>query len=260
MDCGVLDYQECSVDPHAIAGKPTLLWWFTSSLGFSWSQICVCALQGLWSHTCASCLNLCWPLTSMTSGYNPLSERVCWLPTVCVDTCVCLVIQECVCVCDFSIADQDKRLQALLNTCEKLPKANSDNFKWVSHIYIKYLTVETFRNWRHCLMSVRYLIKFLAKLNEFQDDNKMTPGNMAIVLGPNLLWANTEGWVSTLTSTHTCSLSQVTHACVSHRNITEIMTTVSLQIVGIIEPIIQHADWFFPGGEMHRMSDETSLF
>lgn len=30
---------------------------------------------------------------------------------------------------------------------------------------------------------------------------------------------------------------------------TEMMTTVSLQIVGIIEPIIQHADWFFPGGE-----------
>lgn len=28
------------------------------------------------------------------------------------------------------------------------------------------------------------------------------------------------------------------------------MTTVSLQIVGIIEPIIQHADWFFPGGEV----------
>lgn len=32
-------------------------------------------------------------------------------------------------------------------------------------------------------------------------------------------------------------------------NVTEMMTTVSLQIVGIIEPIIQHADWFFPGGE-----------
>ena len=32
------------------------------------------------------------------------------------------------------------------------------------------------------------------------------------------------------------------------RNITEMMTTVSLQIVGIVEPIIQHADWFFPGG------------
>ncbi|TRY53678.1 hypothetical protein DNTS_012927 [Danionella cerebrum] len=28
---------------------------------------------------------------------------------------------------------------------------------------------------------------------------------------------------------------------------TEMMTTLSLQIVSIIEPIIQHADWFFPG-------------
>lgn len=36
--------------------------------------------------------------------------------------------------------------------------------------------------------------------------------------------------------------------CSVSRNITEMMTTVSLQIVGIIEPIIQHADWFFPGG------------
>lgn len=36
--------------------------------------------------------------------------------------------------------------------------------------------------------------------------------------------------------------------CSACRNITEMMTTVSLQIVGIIEPIIQHADWFFPGG------------
>uniref|UniRef100_A0A8C9S8E4 Rho GTPase-activating protein 44 n=1 Tax=Scleropages formosus TaxID=113540 RepID=A0A8C9S8E4_SCLFO len=96
-----------------------------------------------------------------------------------------------------NVQDQDKRLQALLIACEKLPKANRNNF--------------------------RYLIKFLAKLNEYQDVNKMTAGNMAIVLGPNLLWSNTDG------------------------NITEMMTTVSLQIVGIIEPIIQHADWFFPG-------------
>ncbi|XP_056626877.1 rho GTPase-activating protein 44 isoform X2 [Triplophysa dalaica] len=142
LDCGVLDFQECSVDPHAIAG----------------------ALKSYLRE-------LPEPLLT----FDLYDE---WIQST-------------------NIADQDKRLQALLNTCEKLPKANSDNFK--------------------------YLIKFLAKLNEFQDDNKMTPGNMAIVLGPNLLWANTEG------------------------NITEIMTTVSLQIVGIIEPIIQHADWFFPG-------------
>ncbi|ETE74156.1 Rho GTPase-activating protein 44, partial [Ophiophagus hannah] len=71
----------------------------------------------------------------------------------------------------------------------------------------------------HC----RYLIKFLANLTEYQDANKMTPSNIAIVLGPNLLWPQTEG------------------------NITEMMATVSLQIVAIIEPLIQHADWFFPG-------------
>ncbi|KAL7989363.1 hypothetical protein Chor_012029 [Crotalus horridus] len=69
----------------------------------------------------------------------------------------------------------------------------------------------------------RYLIKFLANLTEYQDANKMTPSNIAIVLGPNLLWPQTEG------------------------NITEMMATVSLQIVAIIEPLIQHADWFFPG-------------
>ncbi|XP_064378539.1 rho GTPase-activating protein 44 isoform X2 [Dromaius novaehollandiae] len=96
-----------------------------------------------------------------------------------------------------NMQEQDKRLQALWNACEKLPKANYNN--------------------------IRYLIKFLARLTEYQDINKMTPSNVAIVLGPNLLWPQAEG------------------------NITEMMTTVSLQIVGIIEPLIQHADWFFPG-------------
>ncbi|XP_063042424.1 rho GTPase-activating protein 44 isoform X2 [Engraulis encrasicolus] len=96
-----------------------------------------------------------------------------------------------------NIQDVDQRLQALLTACEKLPQDNLNNF--------------------------RYLIKFLSKLTEDQDLNKMTPGNIAIVLGPNLLWTTSEG------------------------NMTEMMTTVSLQIVSIVEPIIQHADWFFPG-------------
>ncbi|KAI1886592.1 hypothetical protein AGOR_G00197400 [Albula goreensis] len=142
LDCGVLDVQEYSADPHAIAG----------------------ALKSYLREL---------PEPLMTFE---LYEE--WIQAS-------------------NIQDQDKRLQALLTACEKLPKANSNNF--------------------------RYLIKFLAKLNEYQDANKMTPGNIAIVLGPNLLWTRTEG------------------------NITEMMTTVSLQIVGIIEPIIQHADWFFPG-------------
>lgn len=39
------------------------------------------------------------------------------------------------------------------------------------------------------LLPHRYLIKFLAKLAEHQEVNKMTPSNIAIVLGPNLLWS-----------------------------------------------------------------------
>ncbi|XP_064423695.1 rho GTPase-activating protein 44 [Latimeria chalumnae] len=142
LDCGVLDVQEYSIDPHAIAG----------------------ALKSYLREL---------PEPLMTFE---LYEE--WIQAS-------------------NIQDQDKRLQALWNACENLPKANYHNF--------------------------RYLIKFLAKLTEHQDMNKMTPGNIAIVLGPNLLWPQAEG------------------------NITELMTTVSLQIVGIIEPIIQHADWFFPG-------------
>ncbi|XP_044194392.1 rho GTPase-activating protein 44-like isoform X1 [Thunnus albacares] len=143
LDCGVLDVQEYSADPHAIAG----------------------ALKSYLRE-------LPEPLMTFEL-YND------WIQAS-------------------NIQDQDKRLQALLNACEKLPPANNNNFK--------------------------YLIKFLSKLTEYQDVNKMTPGNIAIVLGPNLLWTHNEG-----------------------SNITEMMTTVSLQIVGIIEPIIQHADWFFPG-------------
>lgn len=42
-------------------------------------------------------------------------------------------------------------------------------------------------------LSCRYLVKFLAKLAQDSEVNKMTPSNIAIVLGPNLLWAKTEG-------------------------------------------------------------------
>ncbi|XP_034075611.1 LOW QUALITY PROTEIN: rho GTPase-activating protein 44 [Gymnodraco acuticeps] len=142
LDCGILDVQEYSSDPHAIAG----------------------ALKSYLRE-------LPEPLMT-TELYDE------WIQAS-------------------NIPDLEKRLQALMAVCEKLPTDNLNNF--------------------------RYLIKFLAKLTDFQDDNKMTPGNQAIVLGPNLLWTHTEP------------------------NMTEMMTTLSLQIVSIVEPIIQHADWFFPG-------------
>ncbi|XP_061765021.1 rho GTPase-activating protein 17a isoform X3 [Nerophis ophidion] len=95
-----------------------------------------------------------------------------------------------------SVSDPDKRLQALWIVCDKLPKNNKNN--------------------------LRYLVKFLAKLTQDSDVNKMTPSNIAIVLGPNLLWAKTEG------------------------SLAEMAAATSVHVVAIIEPIIQHADWFFP--------------
>uniref|UniRef100_A0A1A8N460 Rho GTPase-activating protein 17 n=4 Tax=Nothobranchius TaxID=28779 RepID=A0A1A8N460_9TELE len=96
-----------------------------------------------------------------------------------------------------SVSDPDKRLQALWLVCDKLPKSNKNN--------------------------LRYLVKFLAKLAQESEVNKMTPSNIAIVLGPNLLWAKTEG------------------------SLAEMAAATSVHVVSIVEPIIQHADWFFPG-------------
>ncbi|XP_033886588.2 rho GTPase-activating protein 17 isoform X4 [Acipenser ruthenus] len=95
-----------------------------------------------------------------------------------------------------NVSDPDKKLQALWVICDKLPKPNKANF--------------------------RYLIKFLAKLAQESAVNKMTPSNIAIVLGPNLLWAKNEGTLA------------------------EMAAATSVYVVTIIEPIIQHADWFFP--------------
>ncbi|XP_024840956.1 rho GTPase-activating protein 17 isoform X5 [Bos indicus] len=95
-----------------------------------------------------------------------------------------------------SVQDQDKKLQDLWRTCQKLPPQNFVNF--------------------------RYLIKFLAKLAQTSDINKMTPSNIAIVLGPNLLWAKNEGTLA------------------------EMAAATSVHVVAVIEPIIQHANWFFP--------------
>ncbi|XP_037611491.1 rho GTPase-activating protein 17a isoform X1 [Sebastes umbrosus] len=95
-----------------------------------------------------------------------------------------------------SVSDPDKRLQALWVVCDQLPKNNKTN--------------------------MRYLVKFLAKLAQDSEVNKMTPSNIAIVLGPNLLWTKTEG------------------------SLAEMAAATSVHVVAIIEPIIQHADWFFP--------------
>ncbi|XP_074648090.1 rho GTPase-activating protein 17-like [Tubulanus polymorphus] len=88
----------------------------------------------------------------------------------------------------------DQRLQALWTVADQLPKYNYNN--------------------------LRYLIKFLNKLAEHSDTNKMSSSNIAIVMGPNLIWSEKDGGPNMLT-TGTQS--------------------------AIIDTFITHADWFFPG-------------
>uniref|UniRef100_A0AAQ5X0U3 Rho GTPase activating protein 17b n=1 Tax=Amphiprion ocellaris TaxID=80972 RepID=A0AAQ5X0U3_AMPOC len=90
-----------------------------------------------------------------------------------------------------NVSDPDKRLQDLWVTCDRLPKTHKAN--------------------------LRYLVKFLAKLALDSEVNKMTPSNISIVLGPNLLWS-----------------------------LAEMAAATSVHVVSIIELVIQHADWFFP--------------
>ncbi|MBZ3876611.1 Rho GTPase-activating protein 17 [Sciurus carolinensis] len=89
----------------------------------------------------------------------------------------------------------------------------------------------TFNLYEEWTQVARYLIKFLAKLAQTSDINKMTPSNIAIVLGPNLLWAKNEGTLA------------------------EMAAATSVHVVAVIEPIIQHADWFFPGEVEFNVSE-----
>ncbi|NWU69897.1 RHG17 protein, partial [Pterocles burchelli] len=116
-----------------------------------------------------------------------------------------------------NIQDQDKKLQELWRICNRLPKHYHANFRY-------------FLLFNYFFLFCRYLIKFLAKLAQNSDVNKMTPSNIAIVLGPNLLWAKNEG------------------------SLAEMAAATSVHVVAVIEPIIQHADWFFPGDQDFNVS------
>ncbi|KAJ8254349.1 hypothetical protein COCON_G00209610 [Conger conger] len=72
--------------------------------------------------------------------------------------------------------------------------------------------------------NLRYLVQFLARLSEHQAVNRMSPSNIAIVLGPNLLWPRTEGVDS----------------------LQDMASASSVQVVTVVEPLIKHASRLFP--------------
>ncbi|KAM8889681.1 SH3 domain-binding protein 1 isoform 1-T1 [Synchiropus picturatus] len=82
---------------------------------------------------------------------------------------------------------------------------------------LKKLPCENYNN-------LRYLVQFLSLLSEQQAINKMSPSNIAIVLGPNLLWPQSEG-----------ELAMFDMAAAS-----------SVQVVTVVEPLIQYSSDLFP--------------
>ncbi|KAB1253592.1 SH3 domain-binding protein 1 [Camelus dromedarius] len=111
-----------------------------------------------------------------------------------------------------SLKEPGARLEALQEVCSHLPRENFSNF--------------------------RYLMKFLARLAEEQEVNRMTPSNIAIVLGPNLLWPPEKEQ----------DPAQLDAASVW-----------SIQVVGVVEALIQNADTLFPGDTNFNVSGLFSV-
>ncbi|XP_008294997.1 SH3 domain-binding protein 1 [Stegastes partitus] len=84
-------------------------------------------------------------------------------------------------------------------------------------LLLKKLPPENYNN-------LRYLVQFLSLLSEHQAVNKMTPSNIAIVLGPNLLWPQAEGEAALF----------------------DMAAASSVQVVMVIEPLIQYSSSLFP--------------
>lgn len=91
---------------------------------------------------------------------------------------------------------------------------------------LKKLPLENYNN-------LRYLVQFLSLLSEHQAVNRMTPSNIAIVLGPNLLWPRTEGEIALL----------------------DMASASSVQVVTVIEPLIQYCSVLFPEGVDFEIPD-----
>ncbi|XP_017271590.1 SH3 domain-binding protein 1 [Kryptolebias marmoratus] len=108
---------------------------------------------------------------------------------------------------------------------EKDPAEKLEKFKAL----LRKLPPENYNN-------LRYLVQFLSLLSEQQAVNKMTPSNIAIVLGPNLLWPQAEGEVALF----------------------DMASASSVQVVTVIEPLIQYSSSLFPEAESFEIPDSPA--
>lgn len=93
-------------------------------------------------------------------------------------------------------------------------------------VLLKKLPPENYNN-------LRYLVQFLSLLSEQQAVNRMTPSNIAIVLGPNLLWPKAEGEAALL----------------------DMASASSVQVVTVVEPLIQYSSSLFPEAVSFEIPD-----
>ncbi|XP_054454350.1 SH3 domain-binding protein 1 [Anoplopoma fimbria] len=105
---------------------------------------------------------------------------------------------------------------------EKDPTEKLEQFR----VLLKKLPPENYNN-------LRYLVQFLSLLSEQQAVNKMTPSNIAIVLGPNLLWPRAEGEAALF----------------------DMASASSVQVVTVIEPLIQYSSSLFPEAVSFEIPD-----
>ncbi|XP_018540979.1 SH3 domain-binding protein 1 [Lates calcarifer] len=97
-------------------------------------------------------------------------------------------------------------------------------------VLLKKLPPENYNN-------LRYLVQFLSLLSEQQAVNKMTPSNIAIVLGPNLLWPRAEGEAALF----------------------DMASASSVQVVTVIEPLIQYSSSLFPEAVSFEIPDPPEV-
>ncbi|KAL0983970.1 hypothetical protein UPYG_G00135360 [Umbra pygmaea] len=97
-------------------------------------------------------------------------------------------------------------------------------------IVLKKLPSENYNN-------LRYLVQFLSCLSEQQAVNRMSPSNIAIVLGPNLLWPRVEGEAALL----------------------DMASASSVQVVSVVEPLIQYSTDLFPEEVDFKFPDLPSV-
>ncbi len=113
----------------------------------------------------------------------------------------------------YRISDPTQKQEALWIVIQKLPKQHFEN--------------------------LRYLIKFLKDLSSHQDVNKMSVANIAIVIGPNLLWPQPP-----LTSTTADGDTDFDNSSQMGLNMT--MTHLYSSVV---EQLVSNCSYFFPEGK-----------